>query len=134
MIEAERRPSDSVIRVLLIEDDAIDREHLRRVLHASLDVSLQTACCLQDGIQLIRQTPLDVVLFDLGLPDSYGLDTIKRMVEEFPHVPLIVLTGLSDETTAREASSLGICHYLVKGQASASDIVASVQTVALPVS
>lgn len=123
--------SDERISILLVEDDVIDREHISRVLSSSFRVSLQTARCLHDGIQHLRQSHFDVVVFDLGLPDSYGLDTVKRMVEEFPNTPLIVLTGLANESTAREATALGVCDYLVKGRASANDITASVTAATL---
>lgn len=112
--------------VLLIEDDLIDQEAIRRTLRETGQVSVTTAGYLHDGMQLIRQTPFDAVLFDLGLPDSFGIDTIKRMTEEFQSTPLIVLTGLSDIGTAQLAISHGVRDYLVKGEASEARILTSI--------
>lgn len=117
--------------LLLIEDDVVDQESFRRVFHKATQFSVSIAASLHDGIQLIRETAFDAVLFDLGLPDSYGIDTIKRMTEEFPSIPLIVFTGLSDMQTAQEAIRYGVRDYLVKGEASDARVLESVRKVVL---
>ncbi len=120
--------SPSTRCVLLIEDDRIDQEYFRRVIKGADRVDVTTAQCLHDGIQLIRESHFDAVLFDLGLPDSYGLDTVKRMTEEFADLPLIVLTGTSNVQIARDASEYGLFDYLVKGQVTAAEIIGSVHS------
>lgn len=118
--------ASSTYTVLLIEDDPFDREAFRRTLQAADQVSVRTANCLHDGVQMIRETPFDAVLLDLGLPDSFGIDTVKRMTEEFRSLPLIVLTGLSDMEMAQAAITHGARDYLVKGEASDARILESV--------
>lgn len=126
----DMKPLCTEISVLLIEDDCVDREYFARILSRSSSMVLTSASCLQDGVELLRQAPFDVVLFDLGLPDSFGIDTIHRMVEEFPNHPMVVLTGLNNEEVAREASELGICDYLLKGGPTADQVLASVERAA----
>jgi signal transduction histidine kinase len=59
---------------------------------------------------------VDIVLLDMGLPDGHGLDTVRRVHAAAPSVPVIVLTGLDDETLAAEAMKEGAQDYLIKGQ------------------
>ncbi len=114
------------LRVLQIEDDFSYERVVRRVLaHAGVDLEIESRTCLQDGIELMREKHFDVVLLDLGLPDSFGIDTVKRMLEEFSDVPMIVVTGSEDEEIAREAVELGIRNYLVKGEATGAEIIAA---------
>ena len=61
-----------------------------------------------------------MVLLDLNLPDSSGLETCRQMSRAAGQVPIIVLTGADDEAIAAEAMHLGVQDYLVKGQALAA--------------
>ncbi len=115
-------------QVLLIEDDLIDQEYFRRIIKRTNQVEVTIANCLQDGIELLRDQPFDAVLFDLGLPDSFGIDTVKRMTEEFCNLPLIVLTGSVDKQTAEKASEFGIYGYLAKGETTSTEIINTVHT------
>ena len=115
-------------QVLLIEDDLIDQEYFRRIIKRTAQVEVVNADCLQDGIELLRERSFDAVLFDLGLPDSFGIDTVKRMTEEFGSLPLIVLTGSVDKQTAEEASQFGVYGYLVKGEATSTEIIDTVHS------
>ncbi len=63
----------------------------------------------------LRESPVDVVLLDLGLPDSEGLETVTRVVHAHPSLPVVVLTARDDETLARAALAAGAEAYLVKG-------------------
>lgn len=114
------------IEVLLVEDDRIDREYLSRFFDADSRTSLTTANCLHDGIQLIRIHGFDAVVFDLGLPDSYGIDSIRRMFEEFPGLPVIVITGLNAPDLERQARKLGVSDFVVKGPDSGPLVLESV--------
>lgn len=71
---------------------------------------------LSSGLRLLEEETFDVVLVDLGLPDSGGIDTLRRLQEKEPRVPVIVLTGLSDEEFALKAISSGAQDYLIKGK------------------
>ena len=68
------------------------------------------------------QRSFDVILLDLNLPDSSGMETCRRMSGAAGQVPIIVLTGAEDEAIAAEAMRLGVQDYLVKGQAYGSVI------------
>jgi len=69
---------------------------------------------------------VDVVLLDLGLPDAQGLGAVRRARAAAPGVPLVVLTGLEDETLASQALREGAQDYLVKGQIDARGLVRAV--------
>ena len=107
-----------VIRVLLIEDNPTDALLLQETLS---DVEWATfeftrAERLQDGLRLLRENSFDVVLSDLGLPDSHGLETVRQLHQEAPDRPIFVLTGLADEVLGVNAMQEGAQDYLVKGQ------------------
>jgi signal transduction histidine kinase len=71
------------------------------------------------AIQYLSHAHCDVVLLDLSLPDSQGLDTVKRLQANIPNIPVIVLTGMYDRKLALQAVAGGAQDYLVKGQISA---------------
>jgi len=71
---------------------------------------------LGEALVLLAKGGIDIVLLDLGLPDGYGLDTVRRAHAVAPEIPLIVLTGLEDEALAAEALREGAQDYLIKGQ------------------
>lgn len=104
--------------VLLIEDTPADIILIREALDADpvIGFHLTTFEHLSTGLQWLREKSCDVVLLDLGLPDSQGLETLTHLAQEFPHVPIIVLTGLADEKLALQAIQSGAQDYLVKGQ------------------
>jgi len=108
------RPS---IRVLLVEDSPTDADLLAIALEdiASASFEIDTVETLAAGQQRLSEHPYDVVLLDLNLPDSYGVETCERAHQAAPLVPIIVLTGLADEERALAAFKVGAQDYLVKG-------------------
>jgi len=108
-----------VIRVLLVEDNATDAALIRESLEraGAGPFQLTHVDCLHAALQHLGNGHVDVVLLDLGLPDSQGLDTVRQMHAATSSVPLVVLTGQSDEAPAFEALKEGAQDYLVKGQA-----------------
>lgn len=108
---------DSFLRILLIEDKCGDADLIKDMLSESGN-SCQLLCveCLSDGIELIKTDSFDAILLDLGLPDSYGLDTLRRLMAANPAAPVIVLTDLADKSVGRESAKAGAQDYLVKGQ------------------
>jgi len=104
--------AERVIRVLLIEDNPADVDLIREALdEAELGVSLGTPLValehvarLADGLTRLRAADdVDIVLLDLSLPDSHGIETFARLEREAPGVPTIVLSGLADEALAVRA-------------------------------
>lgn len=109
-------------RILLIEDDPDDVLIIRETLadpESAMKAELIAASTLDDGIDKLSAGEADVVLLDLSLPDSQGLDTFVRVHAQAPTVPVIILTGLDDESFALEAVSQGAQDYLVKGNLNA---------------
>jgi len=107
------------MRVLLIEDNPGDARLIRETL-AAVDhtrFELTHADCLTTGLMHLAQGGMDIVLLDLTLPDSQGLETLVKTHTHLPDMPIVVLTGLEDETLAVEAVQAGAQDYLVKGQA-----------------
>jgi serine phosphatase RsbU (regulator of sigma subunit)/CheY-like chemotaxis protein len=107
----------SPIRVLLIEDDSDDVIMLRRLLYESGDAfDVQRADRLAEGIRRFKEEGADVVLLDLGLPDSRGLDTLSAVLGAAGDVPIVVLTGSGDTVAGVRAARAGAQDYLVKSQ------------------
>jgi len=87
------------------------------MLAVSSQVEYQIECAdrLSTGLEHLVKGEFDVVLLDLGLPDSQGLDVLRKVRAQAPAVPIVVLTGLDDETLALQAMRQGAQDYLVKG-------------------
>ncbi|MCM5681715.1 response regulator [Schlegelella sp. S2-27] len=106
------------ITVLLIEDNPADARLIEVMLAQAPGPRclLSWVVLLEDGAASLRRQPADVVLLDLGLPGSTGLETVQRLLSLVPRVPpLVVLSGLTDEDVALQALQLGAQDYLVKG-------------------
>src|SRR5437867_3915100 len=105
-------------RVLLIEDNPIQNQ-LMAVLFQRFgapEFELTGVTRLSDGIQILKESPIDIVLLDLFLEDTAGLETLLRLRKEVPDAVIVVLTGLNDEAQAIEALKNGAQDYLIKGE------------------
>ena len=111
-------PQSEIIRVLLIEDNEDDALIIREILAQATGApfDLEWADRLATGLARLAKGGIDVVLTDLGLPDSQGLDTCTTVHAQAPDVPIVVLTGLEDTGLAVQAVQAGAQDYLVKGQ------------------
>jgi len=110
---------DRTLKVLLVEDNPGDAHLIKRLLTKSSATkhTLDAVNRLDAGIEQCDQGSFDVVLLDLGLPDSQGFATVATMRAAVPHLPIIVLTGLDDLELALHAVREGAQDYLVKGTA-----------------
>ncbi len=107
------------IGLLLIEDDAGDRKLIQLALKGlspALEIAVETAESLAEGLEYLQDGNFGLVLLDLGLPDSSGIDSVYRICSSYSRLPVIVLTGLDDEQTGIEAIRTGASDYLVKGK------------------
>ena len=105
------------LQVLLVEDNPTDALLVEVALEETVPPSMLThATHLAAAIERLQQQSFDIVFLDLGLPDSQGLSSFERIHAIAPQVPVIALTGLSDEKTAIEALQSGASDYLIKGQ------------------
>ncbi|MGD0282686.1 MAG: response regulator [Dissulfurispiraceae bacterium] len=118
---------DKAIRILLIEDNPADAYLLEEMLKAA-DVRFEMECIdrLSSGIAKVKSDGFHIILLDLGLPDSRGLDTLTRLNEIIPEAPIIVLTGLADEALGIQAVQQGAQDFLVKGQVDKNLLVRSI--------
>jgi diguanylate cyclase (GGDEF)-like protein/PAS domain S-box-containing protein len=107
-----------IIKVLLIEDNPGDARLVKEMLvdAGSNQFSFVHARLISEGLAFLRDEGYHVILLDLELPDGHGLNNIRQVCTLAPHLPVIILTGLDDETTAIRAVQEGAEDYLVKGQ------------------
>lgn len=110
----------SIVRVLLVEDDPVDAMSVQRCLREGGDrlsrFDLAHAPTLQAGLDRLGKADSDVVLLDLHLPDSQGLDTLRRLRESEADVPIVVFTVAHEKALALAALQSGAQDYLVKGE------------------
>ena len=117
----------AVLSIILIEDSAEDAQLVREMLDdRGYDYVLKRTDRLSSGLRLLEEEFFDVVLLDLGLPDSAGFDALTQIRNQAPPLPIIILTGLSDEALAVKAISLGAQDYLVKGNFAADALYRSI--------
>ena len=109
--------ADRIINVLLIEDNRGDARLLGETLAdgRGAQFELLHADRLSLGFEQLDKGNIDVVLLDLGLPDSQGFDTLTAVQKYAPDVPVVVLTGFDDDDFAMRAVREGAQDYLVKG-------------------
>lgn len=106
------------MRVLLVEDNPGDARLVREALTETLpgaDLELVHVQRLEEALARLDAVTFDVVLLDLSLPDSQGLDTLRRLRRHESDVGIVVLTGLNDEALAVQAVHEGAQDYLYKG-------------------
>lgn len=106
-----------LIQVLLIEDNPADalllREAVREDALSSFEFTIAES--LVSGLEILRQSQFDVILLDLGLPDSQGLKSFETVHSTYPEKPVVVLSGSADQRLALDAVQSGAQDYLVKG-------------------
>ena len=117
------------MKILLIDDNPADRDLIiTHIKHSKTRKSIQTdeSNCLKDAIKKISKNSYDVILLDLVLPESDGIDTVKKIFsaldESGKNIPVIVLTGMEDYKVGREAWDMGIKDYLVKDEIQSKDL------------
>ena len=117
------------VRILLIEDDPDDVWVMRNLLGDRWDgpFELVQVELLSVGIDRCNEGQFDVILLDLSLPDSQGLETFFAMHAHAGEVPIVVLSGYNDESTAVKAVQAGAQDYLVKGQVDDNLLVRSIR-------
>lgn len=119
----------SRVRILLVEDDPDDVWVLRNLLGDRWDgpFELVHVELLSTALERCRADCFDVILLDLTLPDSTGLETFFTLCAAAGQVPIVVLTGLKDETAAIKAVQSGAQDYLIKGQVDDNALVRSIR-------
>jgi len=116
-------------RVFLIEDNPGDARLIRGLLAEAGNslFDLGHADCLSTGLKRLAEGGIDVLLLDLSLPDSQGLDSVSKVIAKAPKVPIVVMSGLDDESVAIKAVQEGAQDYLVKGSVDAKLLARSLR-------
>jgi two-component system cell cycle response regulator len=120
---------NQLLRVLLIEDDPDDVRLLQVALGRArgAQVDMLHADRLAVAFQYLDEERFDLILLDLSLPDGQGFDTFGQVSAHALGVPIVVLTGLDDETLAVRAVGEGAQDYLIKGQLSSDLLVRAIR-------
>jgi signal transduction histidine kinase len=107
----------SLMRVLLVEDDPGDARLVQAMLPETDGIRYEVTrtASLSEAIACLNHAPVDIVLLDLDLPDSTGLDTVDSLCKVAPDTPVVVLTGYADENTKVAAVLNGVQDFLIKG-------------------
>ena len=107
-----------MLKVLLIEDNPSDSYVIQEVLERFKNpmVHVQAVETLTAGLKLLSEKSFDIILLDLNLPESLGLETLHKVIESFPQLPVVVLTIIDDVDIAIEAVASGAQDYLIKGK------------------
>ena len=115
--------------VLVVEDNPGDARLLREMLdeRGASDTDVTFVDCIADAIRILDARAFDVVLLDLGLPDAHGLDALQQVRDAAPRVPVVVLSGLDDESVARQSLHHGAQDYLVKGQVESRGLLRAIR-------
>jgi diguanylate cyclase (GGDEF)-like protein len=121
--------SDSLNSVLLIEDNPGDARLIELMLAEDPDSPFRLSCVdrLSRGLEFLAAEKPGLVLLDLSLPDSHGLDTFDKVFAHSPTVPIIVLTGNDDHVIALSAVKTGAQDYLIKGKLDRELLVRAMQ-------
>jgi signal transduction histidine kinase len=124
------KPGDG-IKILMIEDNRGDQILTQKKLSsASWGSPLQffSAFSIEEGKNILRSREIDIILLDLHLPDSAGLDSVKQIKTLFPRIGLIVLTGWNDRQLAIESLQVGAQDYLIKGSYQSQSLAWSIRS------
>ena len=107
---------NSEFKVLLIEDNPEDSYTIQRMISelGKGKVAFETTETINDGLDRLSKGGIDVILLDLSLPDSQGLESFSKLRAASIDLPVIVLTGLDDEDLAIQAISEGAQDYVCK--------------------
>jgi two-component system, NarL family, sensor histidine kinase UhpB len=116
------------ISILIIEDNPSDSFLIEQMLSSSELAIEKIFTCerLDEGLRLMEQNSISIVLSDLSLPDSFGMETFLKIRRHSSQIPIVILTGLSDSEMALEALKKGVQDYLVKGEFNTSFLVKSI--------
>jgi diguanylate cyclase (GGDEF)-like protein/PAS domain S-box-containing protein len=116
---------DNPIKVLLIEGNPADADYIRGILSGknSPPFEIEFTRSLHDGLECLTQGRFDIILLNLFLPDSQGIETLTKIHNQAPVVPIVILTDSGHEPVALEAAGKGAEEYLIKGQVDAQKLL-----------
>jgi len=102
-------------KILLVEDDPWDVKIFQRMMQSEqASFELIVANQLSKALDYLAHIKIDLVLLDLGLPDSQGIESLASLLQQAPGMPIIVVTGSDNEDLPLKAVEMGACDYLIK--------------------
>ncbi len=120
-----------MIELLLADDHTLLREGLKRVLHQTSDILVEgEAGNGQEALTLLSQRHWDALVLDLSMPGRDGIDLIRQIRNDYPKVPILVLTMHGEQQYVARAIKAGAAGYLTKDSA-AEELVQAVRKVAI---
>jgi len=127
--QSETTANAERLRALVVEDNPGDARLIEMMIHrAGGDIfQVEQVERLAEAVVRAEEGGLAVVLLDLSLPDSHGLETFARLHARAPHLPIIVLSGLNDTRVALQAVHDGAQDYLIKGEVEGQLLVRSMR-------
>ena len=123
----EKQTSQSLIRVLIVEDDPEFATMLRVILTEAHVGQFDPAIVrsLEEAVAQLKKSEFDILLLDLFLPDSEGHNTFLIILDQIPDTPIVVVTGLDDRAVAIQCVREGAQDYLVKRDLDVNQLVRS---------
>src|SRR3954462_10751519 len=104
-----------MLRVIVADDHAVVREGLKRIIAENVDMSLAgEASGGLETLAVVRETPCDVLVLDLSMPDKNGMDVLKEIHAELPKLPILILSVHSEDQYALSVLRAGALAYLSK--------------------
>src|ERR1700730_2035670 len=115
----------AIKRLLLVEDNPADARLFREMFdeQGSHNTELTHVECMSEAEKHLAEHAFDIIVLDLGLPDAQGMGAVRRAHAVAPRVPLVVLTGLDNESLATQALQEGAQDHLIKGQIEARGLL-----------
>ena len=119
-----------MIRVLIVDDHSIVREGVKKVLSSTPDMEIaDEAGDGRDALRMMREKTYDMVLLDLALPGMQGLDVLRTIKSEKPHLPVLILSIYPEEQYAMRVLKEGAAGYLTK-ESVPSDLIRAIRKAA----
>jgi two-component system cell cycle sensor histidine kinase/response regulator CckA len=117
-----------IIKILIIEDDLNIVKAISRMFSRQKEASFELlhADCLKVGMDLLSQTRFDAILLDLTLPDSQGLSTFEAIKPKCTYIPVIVMTGMTDNQLAPNALKNGAQDFIYKPELDQDRLIKSI--------
>lgn len=98
--------------ILIVDDDDVIRDTLDELL--SSEYQCETAETAEKALDKLAAATFDVVLTDISMPGLSGRAVLQRVLQHYPHTPVIIISGFSDQERAEELLKLGAFDYLLK--------------------
>jgi DNA-binding response OmpR family regulator len=118
------------LKILLIEDNPGDARLFKEELIETIGdesvekkLDLEWVDRMKMGLDYLSKRDFDIVILDLSLPDSYGLENIEKVKSVAPNVPIIVLSGSADDVITAEGLNRGAYNYLLKNDLSGESLI-----------